>query len=243
MELVQKTTDSVELPSVMQLKDVRKVYQMGKVETVALRGVNLKVYENDFLMIVGPSGSGKSTMLHIMGALDKPTSGQVYIDNVNLSLLNENELADLRLVKIGFVFQFFNLIPTLNALENVELPMALANAPKKLRRKRAMELLEEVGLADRWHHYPNELSGGEQQRVAIARALANNPVILLLDEPTGNVDSKTARRIMDLLAELNKSLKKTIVLITHNLMLTKYAKRVAHMLDGQITKVEVNEIR
>ncbi len=243
MEILQEVRKDKKVPSVMRLQNVTKVYKMGKVDTVALRGVNLNVYKNDFLMIVGPSGSGKSTMLHIMGALDKPTSGNVYIDNVSLSSLNENELADLRLVKIGFVFQFFNLIPTLNAVENVELPMALANAPKKLRRKRAMKLLEEVGLADRWNHYPNELSGGEQQRVAIARALANNPVILLLDEPTGNVDSKTAERIMNILTELNKTMKKTIVLITHNLMLTRYAKRIAHMLDGQITKVETNEVR
>ena len=169
---------------------------LGKVPVEALRGVNLKVETGDFVSILGPSGSGKSTMLNLIGALDKPTSGTLLIDGVDISTLNDNQLAELRL-KIGFVFQFFNLIPRLTARDNVELSMSIANMSKAERRKRAIELLETVGLKDRINHKPAELSGGQQQRVAIARALANNPKFLLLDEPTGNVDSKTASEVVD----------------------------------------------
>jgi len=226
--------------AVLELRDVYKIYGTGKVKTIALRGVNLSVKKQEFVMILGPSGSGKSTLLHIMGALDTPTKGKVFIDEIDLSTLNSNQLAEIRLRKIGFVFQFFNLVPTLNAVENVELPLTLANVPRKTRHEKAMNLLKMVGLEERWNHYPSEMSGGEQQRVAIARALANNPVILLMDEPTGNVDSKTARNIMEILIRLNKEEGKTIVLITHNMMLTKYATRTVNILDGRIVEGEVN---
>jgi len=224
----------------IQLDNVKKVYKSGSLETIALRGVTLSVYPNDFLMVVGPSGSGKSTMLHLMGALDKPTEGKVFIEGYDIGSLKKNDLANIRLTKVGFVFQFFNLIPTLTAIENVELPMALANVPKKLRRKRAIELLKAVGLGHRTTHLPSELSGGEQQRVAIARALANNPAILLLDEPTGNVDSKTAASIMQVLTNLNRD-GRTIVMITHNHELIKYANRVAQIRDGIIISDERKE--
>lgn len=224
----------------IQLDNVKKVYKSGSLETIALRGVTLSVYPNDFLMVVGPSGSGKSTMLHLMGALDKPTEGKVFIEGYDIGSLKKNDLANIRLTKVGFVFQFFNLIPTLTAIENVELPMALANVPKKLRRKRAIELLKAVGLGHRTTHLPSELSGGEQQRVAIARALANNPAILLLDEPTGNVDSKTATSIMQVLTNLNRD-GRTIVMITHNHELIKYANRVAQIRDGIIISDERKE--
>jgi len=245
MEKNMRMTQIVELTITdmsprIQLDNVKKVYKSGSLETIALRGVTLSVYPNDFLMVVGPSGSGKSTMLHLMGALDKPTEGKVFIEGYDIGTLKKNDLANIRLTKVGFVFQFFNLIPTLTAIENVELPMALANVPKKLRRKRAIELLKAVGLGHRTTHLPSELSGGEQQRVAIARALANNPAILLLDEPTGNVDSKTAASIMQVLTNLNRD-GRTIVMITHNHELIKYANRVAQIRDGIIISDERKE--
>lgn len=232
---VQSFLQSIE--EKIKLDNVKKIYGTGDVATIALRGVSLSVYPEDFLMIVGPSGSGKSTMLHLMGALDTPTEGDIFIDGYNIAKLNNNDLANIRLTKVGFVFQFFNLIPTLTALENVALPMALANVPRKLRNERAKQLLKLVGLEHRMDHIPSELSGGEQQRVAIARALANSPSMILLDEPTGNVDSKTARAIMEILVDLNKS-GKTIVMITHNIELVKYANRVAQIRDGLIISDE-----
>jgi putative ABC transport system ATP-binding protein len=206
----------------------------------ALRGVNLKVETGDFVSILGPSGSGKSTMLNLIGALDKPTSGTMLIDGVDISKLNDNQLADLRR-RIGFVFQFFNLIPRLTAKDNVELSMAIADTSKTERRKRAISLLEIVGLRDRVNHKPSELSGGQQQRVAIARALANNPKFLLLDEPTGNIDSKTASEILSLLKKLNVENKVSIIMVTHDQHLAREAKRTLQMFDGQITSEVVNQ--
>ncbi|MEM2368031.1 MAG: ABC transporter ATP-binding protein, partial [Candidatus Bathyarchaeia archaeon] len=190
---------------VVEAVNLRKVYMLGKVPVEALRGVNLKVEEGEFLSVLGPSGSGKSTLLNLIGALDKPTDGKVLIEGVDVSTLNDGQLADLRR-KIGFVFQFFNLIPRFTARQNVELPMAIAGLRKEARQKRAEELLKLVGLADRMEHRPAELSGGEQQRVAIARALANNPRFLLMDEPTGNIDSKNAYEIIQLIKGLNRDL-------------------------------------
>ena len=226
--------------AVVETINLRKVYMLGKVPVEALRGVNLKVEESEFLSILGPSGSGKSTLLNLIGALDKPTSGKVFIDGVDVSTLNEDRLADLRR-RIGFVFQFFNLIPRFTALENVELPMAIAGVSKTERRKHAMELLETVGLADRMNHKPTELSGGEQQRVAIARALANNPRFLLMDEPTGNIDSKNAIEIMRLVKRLNEEKGVTVVMVTHDQHLAKEANRTVHMLDGLIVNEVVNK--
>ena len=213
---------------------------LGKVPVEALRGVNLKVEEGDFVAILGPSGSGKSTMLNLIGALDKPTSGTLLIDGVDIGKLNDNQLAELRL-KIGFVFQFFNLIPRLTAKDNVELSMSIANMSKAERKKRAIELLETVGLKDRVNHKPAELSGGQQQRVAIARALANNPKFLLLDEPTGNVDSKTASEVLTLIKKLNVENKVSIIMVTHDQHLAREATRTVQMFDGEITSEVVNK--
>jgi putative ABC transport system ATP-binding protein len=225
---------------VVEATNVTKTYMLGKVPVEALRGVNLKVESGDFLAILGPSGSGKSTMLNLVGALDKPTSGTLLIDGVDISKLNDNQLAELRL-KIGFVFQFFNLIPRLTAKNNVELSMSIANMDKAERKKRAIELLETVGLKDRVNHKPAELSGGQQQRVAIARALANNPKFLLLDEPTGNVDSKTASEVLSLIKKLNVENKVSIIMVTHDQHLAREAKRTVQMFDGEITSEVVNK--
>ena len=223
---------------VVEAIDVKKTYMLGKVPVEALRGVNLKVEAGDFVSILGPSGSGKSTMLNLIGALDKPTAGTLLIDGVDISKLNDNQLAEIRL-KIGFVFQFFNLIPRLTARDNVELAMSIANTSKGERRKRAIDLLGTVGLKDRINHKPAELSGGQQQRVAIARALANNPKFLLLDEPTGNVDSKTASEVLTLIEKLNTENKVSIIMVTHDEKLAHEAKRTVKMFDGEImTQVE-----
>jgi len=223
---------------VVEAINVKKTYMLGKVPVEALQGVNLKVEAGDFVSILGPSGSGKATMLNLIGALDKPTAGTLLIDGVDISKLNDNQLAEIRL-KIGFVFQFFNLIPRLTARDNVELAMSIANTNKVERRKRAIGLLETVGLKDRINHKPAELSGGQQQRVAIARALANNPKFLLLDEPTGNVDSKTASEVLALINKLNAEDKVSIIMVTHDERLAHEAKRTVKMFDGQIiTQVE-----
>ncbi|MEM0007953.1 MAG: ABC transporter ATP-binding protein [Candidatus Bathyarchaeia archaeon] len=224
---------------VVEAVNLRKVYMLGKVPVEALRGVNLKVEEGEFLSVLGPSGSGKSTLLNLIGALDKPTDGKVLIEGVDVSTLNDGQLADLRR-KIGFVFQFFNLIPRFTARQNVELPMAIAGLRKEARRKRAEELLKLVGLADRMEHRPAELSGGEQQRVAIARALANNPRFLLMDEPTGNIDSKNAYEIIQLIKGLNRDLGVTVIMVTHDQRLAAEAKRTVQMLDGLIVDEKVN---
>ena len=226
--------------SVVETADLKKTYILGKVPVNALQGVNLKVEKGDFIAILGPSGSGKSTLLNMIGALDKPTEGKVFINGVDVSTLNDNQLADLRR-SIGFVFQFFNLIPRLSARGNVELTLAIAELGKKERRKRAEELLETVGLKERMNHKPAELSGGERQRVAIARALANNPGFLLMDEPTGNIDSKTAKDIIELIKQLNEDKGVTIIMITHDQQLASQAKRIVKMLDGTIIK-EIDQL-
>lgn len=225
---------------VVETADLKKTYILGKVPVNALQGVNLKVEKGDFVAILGPSGSGKSTLLNMIGALDKPSEGKVFINGVDVSTLNDNQLADLRR-SIGFVFQFFNLIPRLNAIGNVELTLSIAGLDKNERRKRAEELLESVGLKERMKHKPAELSGGERQRVAIARALANNPEFLLMDEPTGNIDSKTAKEIMGLVKRLNKDEGVTIIMITHDQQLATQAKRIVKMLDGSIIK-EIDQL-
>ncbi|MGD0406872.1 MAG: ABC transporter ATP-binding protein [Candidatus Bathyarchaeia archaeon] len=225
---------------IVEAVNVTKTYMLGKVPVEALRGVDLKVETGDFVSILGPSGSGKSTMLNLIGALDKPTAGTLLIDGVDISKLNDNQLADLRL-RIGFVFQFFNLIPRLTARDNVELSMSISNIGRAQRRKRAEELLETVGLKDRINHKPAELSGGQQQRVAIARALANNPRFLLLDEPTGNIDSKTASEVIGLIKKLNVENNVSIIMVTHDQHLAREAKRTVQMFDGQISAEVVNQ--
>jgi putative ABC transport system ATP-binding protein len=225
--------------AIVEAIDLKKTYMLGKVPVEALRGINLHVGAGEFVSILGPSGSGKSTMLNLIGALDKPTSGRLLIDGLDVAMLNDNQLSEIRL-KIGFVFQFFNLIPRLSARDNVELSMSIANMSKRKRRKRAVELLETVGLKDRMKHKPAELSGGQQQRVAVARALANDPKFLLLDEPTGNVDSKTAREVMDLIHFLNVEKKVSIIMVTHDEKLAHEAKRTVRMVDGNIAEDGVN---
>ena len=220
---------------VVETSNLKKTYMLGKVPVTALQGVNLKVEKGDFITILGPSGSGKSTLLNMIGALDKPSEGKVLVNGVDISSLNDNQLADLR-QSIGFVFQFFNLIPRLSARGNVELTLSIAGLGKQEKRKRAEELLETVGLKERMNHKPSELSGGERQRVAIARALANNPRFLLMDEPTGNIDSKTAKDIIGLIKQLNNEKGVTIIMITHDQQLASQAKRIVKILDGTIIK-------
>jgi putative ABC transport system ATP-binding protein len=218
----------------IELIDVYKVYKIGLHEVVALRGINLKIEDGEFVAIMGPSGSGKSTLLYLIGCLDKPTKGKVLIDGCDTSKLSDKELTILRRDKIGFIFQQYYLIPTLTALENVELPMVFKGVPKAKRIKRAEELLELVGLGNKKDRKPNELSGGEQQRVAIARALANEPSILLCDEPTGNLDTKSGKVVMDIIKRLNVEKGVTVVLVTHDPMLCDYANRVIRIRDGSI---------
>jgi putative ABC transport system ATP-binding protein len=219
---------------IVEAVNLKKTYMLGKIPVEALRGVNLKVESGDFLAILGPSGSGKSTMLNLIGALDKPTSGTMLIDGVDVSTLSDRQLSDLR-SRVGFVFQFFNLIPRFTARDNVELSLSIAGVSKAERKKRAEDLLETVGLKDRINHKPAELSGGQQQRVAIARALANNPKFLLMDEPTGNIDSRTAHEIMRLVTKLNEEEGVTIIMVTHDQHLAREARRTVQMFDGVIT--------
>lgn len=208
---------------------------MGKINVPALRNINLRVEKGDFIAIQGPSGSGKTTLLNMLGGLDTPTSGEVWIENVNITRMKEKNLSDIRCQRIGFVFQFYNLIPKMSALNNAELPMIFAKIPEKLRKEKARKLLETVGLAHRLKHKPSELSAGEQQRVAIARALANDPAIVLMDEPTGNLDEENTKNIMRLIEELNKAQKQTFILTTHNSRIAKFAHKVSFLHDGKIT--------
>jgi len=220
------------------LENVTKIYKMGSEEIKALDDLSLEIRDGEILVVMGPSGSGKSTFLHLVGCLDKPTSGKILIDGKDISNLRERELARIRNRTIGFVFQQFNLLPRLTALENVELPMIYAGIPKRKRVERAKKLLEMVGLSDRMKHRPSQLSGGQQQRVAIARALANDPKIILADEPTGNLDTKSGEVVINILRDLNRK-GLTIVIVTHDPDITIIAHRVIHLKDGKIIKEEV----
>lgn len=219
---------------IVETVDVRKTYMSGGRPLEVLKGVSLRVEPGEFMAIMGPSGSGKSTLLNMIGALDRPTSGKVFINGTDLSDLNDNQIADVRNREIGFIFQFFNLIPRMDAQVNIELPMAIKGIPRGERKKRALDLLNLVGLSDRADHKPSQLSGGEQQRVAIARALANEPNILLADELTGNLDSKTGYEIMHLLRQLNKEEGKTFILITHDPQVSQNTDRLVSFNDGVI---------
>ncbi len=219
---------------VLELYNVGKTYTLGKAEVQAVRNATLWIRKGEFLSIQGPSGSGKSTLMHLVGCLDVPTQGRVFIDGNDIGLMHESELAQIRGRKIGFVFQQFNLIHTITALQNVMLPMTFQQKSEEEREKRAKELLELVGLKDRMYHRPTELSGGQQQRVAVARALANDPEIILADEPTGNLDSHTGHALMDMLRSLHEKFGKTLIIVTHDKYIAKYAKHKINILDGQI---------
>ncbi|MBI2652814.1 ABC transporter ATP-binding protein [Candidatus Woesearchaeota archaeon] len=220
----------------IKLDSVWKTYTMGNVEVNALQGLNLDIKAGEFVAIMGPSGSGKSTAVNMIGCLDVPTKGKIILEQNDISKLSESELAQIRGRKIGFIFQQFNLIPTLTALENIMLPMIFQGIDEKERIERATELLELVELGDRLHHKPTELSGGQQQRVAIARALSNNPDVVLADEPTGNLDSKTGTNVLNFLQKLHKKEGKTIVMVTHDSNLSKVAERIEFLKDGAIVK-------
>ena len=222
----------------IKMEDIKKSFNIGKEnELEILHGINFDVNEGEFVSVVGQSGSGKSTLMNIIGLLDRQTSGYYELNKVDISKLKDSELSSYRSKKIGFVFQNFNLIPRSNALKNVELPMTYAGIPKKERAERAERLLEIVDMKDRMNHLPNELSGGQKQRVAIARSMANNPDIILADEPTGALDSKTGRTVMDLFHKLNEVEKRTIIIITHNLELAKEATRIYKMNDGNLEEI------
>jgi putative ABC transport system ATP-binding protein len=222
----------------IEIQNITKVYQMGRVEVHAVRGISLTIEAGEIIAIMGPSGSGKSTMMNILGCLDQPTSGRYLLDQKNVSHLNENQLAEIRNRKIGFVFQTFNLLGRTTAFQNVALPLIYAGVSRIERRRRAQEALEAVGLADRMSHTPMELSGGQQQRVAIARSLVNNPSIILADEPTGNLDSKSGIEVMEILQTLNQERGITIVLVTHDHQIAQHARRIVHLQDGLVTQEE-----
>jgi len=225
-------------PVIIEMKNITKTYIVGLEEVHALRGISLQVRKNEYIAVMGPSGSGKSTLMNIIGCLDTPTTGIYLFNGINVSDMDDNELARIRNKEIGFVFQTFNLIARSNALHNVELPLIYANVPASERKERARLALESVGLGDRIHHKPNELSGGQRQRVAIARALVNNPSIILADEPTGNLDSKTGEEIMQLFEELHQK-GNTIILVTHEEYIAEHAKRIIRIRDGLIEADEV----
>lgn len=225
---------------ILHMIDICKSYQMGDSESVVLKNIDLSVEEGEFLAVLGPSGSGKSTLMNIIGCLDVPTSGEYYLSSRRILDQDEKTLAGIRSKEIGFIFQSFHLLQRQTALENVELPLIYANYPEKERKKRAAEMLEKVGLGDKMKHYPNQMSGGQQQRVAIARAIAANPTILLADEPTGALDQKTGKAVMELFHELNDE-GRTIIMITHDANIARHAKRIVRILDGNISEGDVED--
>ncbi|MCS7109614.1 MAG: ABC transporter ATP-binding protein [Candidatus Micrarchaeota archaeon] len=224
----------------IELQNVRKTYLMGDVKVHAICGIDLKIYKGEFVAIIGHSGSGKSTLMNIIGSLDLPTSGKVKLDGVDITTLNESELAQWRGRKIGFVFQSFNLIPTLTAIENVMLPLMFKNVSAEEAKERSRKMLERVGMGHRLNHLPKELSGGEQQRVAIARALVVEPEVILADEPTGNIDYKSGLEIIGLLKKLNKEDKRTVIVVTHERFVAEHADRIIELRDGKIIKDSKN---
>ena len=234
----QKIDESVKSPinygTIIEILNLKKEYKMGDTIVHALEGINLKINRGEFVSIMGPSGSGKTTLLNMIGALDNPTSGEVFVNGINVAQMNDNQRTNLRLRNIGFIFQFYNLVPVLSALENVELPLVFSRVPKNERFKKAKMFLEVVGLSDRLDHLPDELSGGEQQRVAIARSLCNEPAILIADEPTGELDTKKGREVINLLRALNKELNQTILMVTHDPNIGELAERYLRMKDGRI---------
>lgn len=230
------------MENVLELKDVWKIYDLGKIKLEVLRGVSFYIKKSDFVVVLGPSGSGKSTLLNMMSCLDVPTKGQVFLDGRDVSVFSEDELAIVRGEKIGFVFQQFNLLPHLTAIQNVVLPTIFRGTSFQEKTERAKEILSSVGLSDRLNHKPSELSGGEKQRVAISRALINDPEIIVADEPTGNVDSKTGAHIMELLENLNKKEGRTVVVVTHDAELEKFSNKIIKIRDGRVVGDEPNNL-
>lgn len=226
------------MKTILELKDVWKIYKMGDVEVPALKGLDFRVGQGEFVAIMGPSGSGKSTAMNMIGCLDVPTRGHIFLEHRDIATLSESALARIRGKKIGFIFQQFNLINTLSALENVALPMVFQNVPREKRLAKARKLLEMVELGERMHHKPTELSGGQQQRVAIARSLANDPEVILADEPTGNLDSRTGHTVMDFLRRLHEKEGRTIIMVTHDEHTARNADRIEFLKDGQTVKRE-----
>ena len=230
----------MEKQEVIRIKDLKKIYNLGNQKVRALDGVSVSIYRNEYVAIMGPSGSGKSTLMNILGCLDTPTSGEYVLNGTEVSKMDDGSLAEVRNKEIGFVFQSFNLLPKYSSLENVALPMIYAGVPSSKREARAKEALMNVGLGDRMEHKPNELSGGQRQRVAIARALINNPSIILADEPTGNLDTKTSVDIMNLFGQIHKN-GNTVILVTHEEDIARYAHRVIRLRDGKIESDTLNE--
>jgi putative ABC transport system ATP-binding protein len=224
--------------AIIEAQEITKVYSLGDIDVNALRGVSLIIEKGEFVAVMGPSGSGKSTFMNILGCLDKPTSGKYLLENIDIGNLDRNELASIRNKKIGFVFQGYNLLPRTSALENVELPMLYNGIPAKERRGKALEALKNVGLEGRGDYHPNQLSGGQQQRVAIARALVNNAPIILADEPTGNLDTKTSAEIMEIFVKLNTESNITIILVTHEKDIAAYSRRIIKFVDGKVVSDE-----
>ena len=237
----QIRTDREEKRTVVRTQQVKKTYEMGQIQVHALQGVDLEVYSGEYMSIMGPSGSGKSTLFNMVGGLDKPTEGKVYIDEVDVAQLDAYELAWLRCRKIGYIFQSFNLIPVMTALENVTLPMVFAGLSSDESRDKGLNLLKKVGLGDRHSHKPNELSGGQQQRVAVARALANDPAVILADEPTGNLDLRTGTEIIELLREMNTNSRVTVISATHDHKLLSVSDRVVWVKDGRVDRIANRE--
>jgi putative ABC transport system ATP-binding protein len=236
-----EATAEEEQPVVVRTKNVKRVYKMGDIQVHALKGISLQIMTGEYISIMGPSGSGKTTLFNMIGALDKPSEGQVYIDEVDVAQLDAYELAWLRCRKVGYIFQTFNLIPVMSALENVTLPMTFAGLTTDEARDKGMDLLDQVGLAERYDHKPFELSGGQQQRVAIARAMANSPSIILADEPTGNLDLATGKEIIQLLSAMNQQEGVTIITATHDIKMLSASDRIVWIRDGELAKIERRE--
>lgn len=225
--------------NIIEIRDVRKVYRVGNEKVIALDNINLTIEEGEFCCFIGTSGSGKSTLLNLMAGLEKPTRGHIKIRNTYIDKLNEKKLALFRQNHIGFVFQSYNLLPTLNAIENVSLPLAFKGVPKHIRDKKAKAMLEAVGLGTHLKHKPSQMSGGQQQRVGIARAFISNPEIVFADEPTGNLDSKTTREVMELITSIARKNRQTLIIVSHDISIASYADRIIHIMDGNIQKIEV----
>ena len=226
---------------IIELKNVRKLYRMGDEKIVALDNINLEIYQGEVVCLLGTSGSGKSTLLNMMAGLEKPSRGEIIIKNKNIEKMSENQLAAFRQKYIGFVFQSYNLLPTLSALENVTLPLIFRNISGSKRNERAKKMLEAVGLEKRLNHKPSQMSGGQQQRVSIARAFVGNPNIVFADEPTGNLDTKTTLEIMELITKMAKEQNQTLIIVTHDIEISCYADRVIHIRDGNVDKIEINK--